>query len=107
MANTCSITAGDIANYLVGKERRGFTEFSIDSVRESKDGKVLELTSSYTENKKKKRAVYSIFVNSPYAMMSKYETLSDSMNEKEEQLRAVVQSFRQYNPPPPNLFFSG
>ena len=95
------ITAGDIANYLVGKERRGFTEFSIDSVRASKDGKVLELTSSYTENSRKKRAVYSIFVNSPYAMMSKYETLSDSMNEKEGQLRAVVQSFRQYNPPPP------
>jgi len=38
------ITAGEIANYLIGKERRGFTEFSLDSVRASRDGKVLELT---------------------------------------------------------------
>ena len=94
-----SITAGDIANYLIGKERRGFDEFTIDSVRESQDGRVLELSSSFSENGRNKKAVYSIFVNSPYAIMSKYETLSESMNGKEEQLRAVVQSFRQFNPP--------
>ena len=101
------VSAGDIANYLIGKERRGYTQFTIDSVRASQDGKVLELTSSFTENSRKKRAVYSIFVNSPYAIMSKYETLSESMNEKEEQLRAIVQSFQQFNPPPPTYSSQG
>jgi hypothetical protein len=101
------VTAGDIANYLIGKERRGYSRITIDSVRESQDGKVLELTSSFEENTQKKRAVYSIFVNSPYAIMSKYETLSESMNEKEEQLRAIVQSFRQYNPPAPTYSSQG
>jgi plasmid maintenance system killer protein len=94
------VSAGDIANYLIGKERRAYSQITIDSVRESQDGKVLELTSSFTEKTKKKRAVYSIFVNSPYAIVSKYETLGESMNEKEEQLRAIVQSYRQFNPPP-------
>jgi hypothetical protein len=102
-----SVTAGDIANYLIGKERRGFNEFTIDSVRESQDGRVLELSSSFTENGRNKKAVYSIFVNSPYAIMSKYETLSESMNGKEEQLRAVVQSFRQFNPPAPDYSSQG
>ena len=95
------VTAGDIANYLIGKERRAYSQITIDSVRASQDGKVLELTSSFTENTKKKQAVYFIFVNSPYAILSKYETRNESMNEKEEQLRAIVQSYRQFNPPPP------
>jgi hypothetical protein len=97
-----SVTAGDIANYLIGKERGGFNEFTVDRVRESQDGRVLELSSTFTENGRNKKAVYFIIVNSPYAIMSKYETLSESMNEKEEQLRAVVQSFHQFNPPAPD-----
>ena len=101
------VTAGDIANYLIGKERRGYSQFTVNSVRASGDGKVLEMTSSYAENGRKKLAVYSIFVNSPYAIMSKYETLSESMSEKEEQLRAIVQSFRQFNPPAPDYSSQG
>src|SRR5665647_2648634 len=60
------VTAGDIANYLIGKERKGYTQFTIDSVRASQDGKVLEVASSFSENSRKKQAVYSVFVNSPY-----------------------------------------
>ena len=96
-----SVSAGDIANYLIGKDKTGYSQFTIDSVRASPDGKFLELAASFTENNLPKKAVYTIFVNSPYAIMSSYETSGDSLSGKEEQLRAIVQSYRQITPPAP------
>ena len=60
-----NVTAGDIANYLIGKERRGYNQFTIDSVRESQDGKVLELSSSFTENSRKQTGGVFHFCQQP------------------------------------------
>lgn len=95
------ISAEEIANYLIGKEKTGYSGFTVDRIRASPDGKFLELTTTFSKNSVPKKAVYSVFVNSPYAILSSYETGSDAFSGKEAQLRAIVQSYRQSNPPAP------
>ena len=96
-----SMTAGDIANYLIGKDKQGYSQFTVDDVRASQDGKVLVVTSSFLKNGISMRGVYTIFVNTPYAILSSYETRKELFSGKEGLLRAIIESYRQENPPAP------
>lgn len=93
-----SVSASDVANWLVGKAKSGYDSFELEAVRESADGHVVELVAVFTENGVPKKGVLTVFVNSPYAMLSSYETRADLFSRKEPLLRAVASSYRQSTP---------
>jgi len=93
------LIASDIANYLIGKAKTRYSSFEIEGVRESGDEKVLEITALFTENNIQKKSVLTVFVNSPYAMLSSYETTKEEFTNKEELLRNIVASYKQFTPP--------
>ena len=92
------ISAGHIANYLIGKEKEKYQSFELVSVRESEDKKIIELVISFKENSVDKKGVFTIFVNNPYAMLSGYETSSDKFAEKQQLLSTILRSYQQNTP---------
>ncbi|MCX9083280.1 MAG: hypothetical protein OIN87_00595 [Candidatus Methanoperedens sp.] len=92
------ISARDIANYLIGKEKQKYTRFELFNVKESEDKKIIELEIEFKENGVDKKGVYTIFVNSPYAMLSGYETRSDKFDEKKQLLNTILLSYQQNTP---------
>lgn len=92
------ISAREIANYLVGKEKGKYDDFQLESVRESTDGKFSELAFLFSENITRKKCVCTIFVNTPYAMLSSYETIEAEFDEKEVLLSTIASSYRQFTP---------
>ncbi|MCJ7637792.1 MAG: hypothetical protein MUO21_09915, partial [Nitrososphaeraceae archaeon] len=93
------ISARDITNYLIGKEKQNYQNFNLISVKESGDKKIIEILVSFNDNGIDKKGVFTIFVNTPYAMLSGYETSSDEFIEKEELLSTIISSYQQKNPP--------
>ncbi|MDD1719766.1 MAG: tetratricopeptide repeat protein [Methanoregulaceae archaeon] len=96
-----SMTATAVANYIVGKEKVGLSQFSVNRVRASGDGQVLEIGVSFSRNGVRMNRVYMIFVNTPYALVSSYETTESLFNGKEELLRSIMRSYSQSAPPAP------
>lgn len=92
------VSARDIANYLIGKEREKYQSFELVSIRESEDKKIIELVISFKENGVDKKGVFTIFVNNPYAMLSGYETSSDKFAEKQQLLSTIIRSYQQNTP---------
>ncbi len=90
-----TMKAGDVANYLVGIAKTTMKGFVLENVRESADGKFLELSISYDDAGVKKNGVYTIFVNSPYAMVSGYESPAATFKGKEPLLREILKSYTQ------------
>ena len=66
-----NVSAIDIANYLIGKEKQKYQSFELVRVRESEDKKIIELEISFKENGVDKKGIFTIFVNTPYAMLSR------------------------------------
>ncbi len=95
-------SASDIANWLVGKAKQQYQDFGLKSVRESSDKKFLELVAEYSENGVLKKGVLTVFVNTPYALLSVYEAPAGVFTAQEELLRAIASSYRQNNPPAPS-----
>jgi hypothetical protein len=93
------VSAVDIANYLIGKEKQKYQNFELVSVRESGDKNIIELAASFKENGVDKKGVFTVFVNNPYAMLSGYETSSEKFAEKEKLLSTILLSYRQNTPP--------
>jgi hypothetical protein len=92
------VSARDIANYLLGKEKEKYQSFELVTVRESEDKKIIEFVISFKENGVDKKGVYTIFVNNPYAMFSGYETSSDKFAEKQQLLSTILRSYQQNTP---------
>jgi len=59
-------------------------------VRESGDKKILELVASFRENGVDKKGVLTLFVNTPYALLSSYETSKDKFTKNEDLLRVIA-----------------
>lgn len=96
-----SMTAAEIANYIVGQDRQGVSQFSVNTVRASADGKVLEIGTSFVQDGVSMQRMYMIFVNTPYALVSSYETEKALFPAKEELLRTILASYSQSGPPAP------
>ncbi|MDD1676594.1 MAG: hypothetical protein LUQ40_02540 [Methanomicrobiales archaeon] len=94
-----SMDAEDVANYLVGAAARYYPDFSLESVRETTDGRMIELVASFTTQGTSKRAVYTVFVDSPYAMLAGYEAPAARFASEEETLRAILSSYAPITPP--------
>lgn len=92
------ISARDITNYLIGKEKQKYQNFNLISAKESGDKKIIEIVISFNDNGIDKKGFFTIFVNTPYAMLSGYETSSDKFVEKEELLSTIISSYQQKNP---------
>lgn len=96
-----SVTATQIANYVVGKDKKDLSQFTVDRVLASGDGKILEIGASFVSNGVSRYREYMIFVNTPYAMVSSYETTGNLFAEKEDLLRSILKSYVQLAPPAP------
>ena len=70
-----SLTAGAIANYLVGQDARQVSGFAVTSAREATDGSMVEIVANYTRSGVPMTGVYTVFVASPYTMFTGYEVL--------------------------------
>lgn len=88
-------TAPMIANYLVGQEAQGVTAFAIDSVRQTRDGSMLEIVASYDRSGVPMTGVYTVFVKSPYGMYSAYEASRATFAQDEPTMRSIAGSFTQ------------
>ena len=93
------LSASQVANYLIGKRRIQYEGFTVERVRESGDGRFLELQASFTEAGALKKVVYTIFVNQPYVMLSSYESSDNLFSTREPLMRSIASSFRQFTPP--------
>jgi len=93
-----SVNAEDIANYLVGSAIQYYQQFDLESVRETSDLSMLELVATYNNNGIDKKAVYTVFVQSPYALLTSYETDMRSFEKKENTLRAITASYTPITP---------
>lgn len=87
------LTAGEIANYLVGQAVKYYDSFDVETVRQTTDGSMIEIMASFREGGVRKTVVYTVFVHSPYALLTSYETTSDRFSQREDLLRAIVSSF--------------
>jgi hypothetical protein len=94
-----SLTAGAIANYLVGEAVRYYERFELVSARETTDRSIIEIVASFTEGGVRKTGVYTVFVQSPYALLTSYETAEDRFSQQEDLLRAIASSFTPITPP--------
>lgn len=94
-----NVSAIDITNYLIGKEKEHYQNFELVSAKESGDKKIIEVVASFKENGIDKKGVFTIFVNNPYAMLSGYETSSDKFAEKQQLLSTIIRSYQQNIPP--------
>ncbi|RPJ53316.1 MAG: hypothetical protein EHJ95_02470, partial [Methanobacteriota archaeon] len=94
-----AMSAENIANYLVGSAAQNYEDFDLESARETADNSMLELVASYSDRGIEKRAVYTVFVNSPYALLTGYETSRGSFSKKENVLRAIAGSYAPITPP--------
>lgn len=86
-------TAPAIANYLVGRDAQQVSGFVITSVREATDGSMLEIVASYDRSATPMTGVYTIFVDSPYAMFTGYEASRATFSNNEPLLRSIAASF--------------
>ncbi len=93
------VSARDIANYAIGKDKQKYDKFELESVKESGDKKIIELIATFKENGVDKKGVFTVFVNNPYAMLSSYETSPDKFSEKEKLLGTIIRSYQQNTPP--------
>ena len=87
-------TAPAIANYLVGRDAHQVSGFAVSSVREATDGSMLELVASYDRSGTPMTGVYTIFVESPYAMFTGYEAPRTTFATTEPLLRSIAGSFK-------------
>jgi hypothetical protein len=94
-----SMDAEAIANYLVGDAIAQYEHVEFESVRETSDQMMLELVALFTDDGMAKKGVYTIFVASPYAIYTSYETLDEDFAELEELLRTIASSYVQNTPP--------
>ncbi|MDH7594148.1 MAG: hypothetical protein QHG99_07350 [Methanomicrobiales archaeon] len=92
------ITAEEIANYLLGQAVAYYRDFDLVSARETTDGSMIEIVASFSEGDVKKKGVYTVFVRSPYALLTSYETSADRFSQREDLLRAIVSSFTPMTP---------
>ena len=86
-------TAPEIANYLVGQDAKQVSGFAITSVRETTDGSMLEIVASYDRSGMPMTGVYTVFVDSPYAMFTGYEASRATFSSNEPLLREIAGSF--------------
>ncbi|MDD1678127.1 MAG: hypothetical protein LUO93_02945 [Methanomicrobiales archaeon] len=93
------LTAEVIANYLVGQAVQRYDKFELVSVRETTDRSMIELVGSFTERNVRKTGVYTVFVRSPYAVLTSYETAENYFSQREDLLRAIASSFTPVTPP--------
>ena len=93
-----ALTAEAIANYLVGHAVQYYQEFDLVSARETTDRSMIEIVASFTEGNVRKNGVYTVFVKSPYALLTSYETAEASFETKEDTLRAIVASYTPITP---------
>jgi hypothetical protein len=93
-----ALTAGAIANYLVGKAVQYYEGFELVSARETTDRSMIEMVASFREGGVKKTGVYTVFVQSPYALLTSYETAEDRFSQQEDLLRAIASSFTPITP---------
>jgi hypothetical protein len=93
------LTAEDIANYLVGGAIQEYEAFELESVRETADYSMVELVASFSDDGVDKKGVYTVFVESPYAMYTSYETSEENFAEMEGLLREIASSYEQNTPP--------
>ncbi|MEN6518729.1 MAG: hypothetical protein ABFC38_11240 [Methanospirillum sp.] len=91
-------SASAIANYLVGRDAQQVSGFAITSVRETTDGSMLELVASYDRSGTPMTGVYTIFVDSPYAMFTGYEASRATFSNNEPLLRSIAGSFEVLQP---------
>jgi len=94
-----SMNAEAIANYLVGGAIAEYEQVEFESVRETSDRMMLELVTLFTDDGMAKKGVHTIFVESPYAIYTSYETSEEDFSELEGLLRTIASSYVQNTPP--------
>jgi hypothetical protein len=88
-----SLTAPAIANYLVGQDAKRVTGFTIASARETTDGSMVEVVANYSRSGVPMTGVYTIFVDSPYAMFTGYEASAATFARDEAVMRSIAASY--------------
>ena len=87
-----SLTAPLIANYLVGQDAKRVTGFTVASARETTDGSVVEIVANYTRSGAPMTGVYTVFVDSPYAMFTGYKASAATFARDEPVMRSIAAS---------------
>lgn len=88
-----SLTAGAIANYLVGQDAKQVNGFAVSSARETTDGSMVEIVADYTRSGVPMTGVYTVFVDSPYAMFTGYEASRATFSRDEPVMRSIAASY--------------
>lgn len=93
-----TLTAPMIANYLVGQDAKQVTGFTVSSARETTDGSMVEIVADYTRSGVPMTGVYTVFVDSPYAMFTGYEASRATFAQTEPLMRSIAASYTPQQP---------